>query len=128
MSSVVYLASWPRSGNTLLRAILWQCFGLESCSMNKEDSMFIRNPEWHKLTGAIRFPHKMKDVQEIIDRLEAGRIDPPITGTDAVPTVRLVHAMYRSEEINKPVMLDENPLSERLGKGTKNESEQQLTM
>lgn len=29
--------------------------------------MFIRNPEWHKLTGAIRFPHRMKEVQQIID-------------------------------------------------------------
>ena len=29
---VVYLASWPRSGNTMLRAILWHCFGIRSGS------------------------------------------------------------------------------------------------
>lgn len=53
MTGTVYLASWPRSGNTLLRAILWQCFGLETGSYNAEDSMFERNPRWQELTGAI---------------------------------------------------------------------------
>lgn len=66
MSGVVYLASWPRSGNTLLRAILWQCFGLESCSTNSEESMYKRNPDWHKLTGAIPFPNRMKELDMII--------------------------------------------------------------
>ena len=30
---MVWLASWPRSGNTYLRTILWQCFGLRSGSI-----------------------------------------------------------------------------------------------
>ena len=67
MPGVVYLASWPRSGNTLLRAILWQCFGLESCSENSEASMYERNASWHRLTGAIPFPRRMKELQQIID-------------------------------------------------------------
>lgn len=34
---VVWLASYPRSGNTFLRTILWQCFGLRSASLYKND-------------------------------------------------------------------------------------------
>lgn len=63
---VVYLASWPRSGNTLLRAILWQCFGLESVSIYGDSRMCVRNPLWHTLTGAMRLPSKMKDLQGLV--------------------------------------------------------------
>ncbi len=35
--SVVWLASYPRSGNTFLRTILWQCFSLRSASIYKND-------------------------------------------------------------------------------------------
>lgn len=34
---IVWLASYPRSGNTLLRTILWQCFGLRSASIYPND-------------------------------------------------------------------------------------------
>lgn len=34
---VIWLASWPRSGNTLLRAILWHRFGLRSASVYAND-------------------------------------------------------------------------------------------
>lgn len=33
----VWLASWPRSGNTYLRAILWTCFGLPTGSVYRDD-------------------------------------------------------------------------------------------
>lgn len=36
-SNVIWLASYPRSGNTLLRTILWQCFGLPSGSVYPDD-------------------------------------------------------------------------------------------
>ena len=36
-SNIIWLASYPRSGNTLLRTILWQCFGLPSGSIYPED-------------------------------------------------------------------------------------------
>lgn len=55
-------------------------------------------------------------IQENVDRLNAGRIDPPITGTDASQCVRLVHALYRSTETEEWVHLDQNPISERLGR------------
>lgn len=36
-SKIVWLASYPRSGNTYLRTILWQCFGLRSISVYPND-------------------------------------------------------------------------------------------
>ncbi|MBN1849812.1 MAG: Gfo/Idh/MocA family oxidoreductase [Deltaproteobacteria bacterium] len=55
-------------------------------------------------------------LQEIINRIAAGRIDPPITGSDSIPTVRLVHALYKSTEIGGWVRMSDNPISSRLGK------------
>jgi hypothetical protein len=34
---LVWLASYPRSGNTFLRTILWHCFGLRSASVYPQD-------------------------------------------------------------------------------------------
>jgi len=56
-------------------------------------------------------------MQQIVDRLNQGRVVPPISGSDSVPTVQLVHALYRSAEIGSWVALADNPLSERLGRG-----------
>lgn len=36
-TNIVWLASYPRSGNTLLRTVLWHCFGLRSASPYPED-------------------------------------------------------------------------------------------
>lgn len=36
-TNIIWLASYPRSGNTLLRTILWNCFGLRSTSLYPED-------------------------------------------------------------------------------------------
>jgi hypothetical protein len=46
-----WLASYPRSGNTLLRTILFQCFGLRSASVYPEDvpeavAQFTGHVEW----------------------------------------------------------------------------------
>ena len=35
--NIIWLASFPRSGNTLLRTVLWHCFGLRSASLYPED-------------------------------------------------------------------------------------------
>lgn len=59
---LVWLASYPRSGNTLLRTILWHCFGLKSGSVYPHDlggrtaleryvGHIERSPD-----GQIRFP------------------------------------------------------------------------
>jgi hypothetical protein len=36
-TNITWLASYPRSGNTLLRTVLWHCFGLRSASPYPED-------------------------------------------------------------------------------------------
>jgi hypothetical protein len=36
-ANLIWLASYPRSGNTYLRTILWQCFGLRSASVYPSD-------------------------------------------------------------------------------------------
>jgi len=54
-------------------------------------------------------------IQSIIDRLEQGSIDPPISGSDVVPTLKLVHALYRSAEVGGWAQMDDNPVSDRLG-------------
>jgi UDP-N-acetyl-2-amino-2-deoxyglucuronate dehydrogenase len=56
-------------------------------------------------------------LQKIVNRLEQGRIDPPISGRDSVPTVRLVHALYKSNEAQKWVRMSDHPLSDKLGRG-----------
>ena len=37
MQQPIWLASYPRSGNTLLRTVLWQCLGLRSASIYPND-------------------------------------------------------------------------------------------
>lgn len=58
-------------------------------------------------------------LQDIVDRLADGRIDPPIGWQEVMPTVRLVHALYKSDEERTWVRLADNPVSNRLGVGTK---------
>lgn len=55
-------------------------------------------------------------VQKIVDLLSSGNTSPPITGTDTLDTMALVHALYSSSETGKWVRLKNNPMSERLGK------------
>ncbi len=50
-SNIVWLASYPRSGNTFLRTILWQCFNLHSASIYPRD--LGGNKELEKYVGHI---------------------------------------------------------------------------
>jgi hypothetical protein len=59
--NIVWLASYPRSGSTFLRTILWQCFGLRSASIypndlggNSELAKYVGHIE-HGPDGKIRF-------------------------------------------------------------------------
>jgi predicted dehydrogenase len=54
-------------------------------------------------------------LQEIVDRLNAGRIDAPIGASDAIPAIQLIHALYRSVEVRGWVELRDHPQSVRLG-------------
>lgn len=60
----VWLASYPRSGNTLLRTILWHCFGLRSASIypndlggNKKLEEYVGHIE-HSPDKTIKFPEE----------------------------------------------------------------------
>ena len=62
IANPVWLASYPRSGNTFLRTILFQCFGLRSASVylrdlggNKELEDFVGHIE-HEQENRILFP------------------------------------------------------------------------
>jgi predicted dehydrogenase len=55
-------------------------------------------------------------LEEIFDRIKKGVITPPISGSDSVPTVSLVHALYSSDEKKSWVKLEEKNLSKKLGK------------
>jgi UDP-N-acetyl-2-amino-2-deoxyglucuronate dehydrogenase len=55
-------------------------------------------------------------LQELVDRLNEGRLDPLVSGTDAVHCIQLSHAIYCSVEEGGWVQLVDNPLSSRLGK------------
>lgn len=50
-ASIVWVASYPRSGNTFLRTVLYQCFGLRSGSVYPND--FGRLPNVESITGHI---------------------------------------------------------------------------
>lgn len=58
---VIWIASYPRSGNTFLRTILWHCFGLRSASLypgdlggNRQLEAYVGHIEHHD--GQIHFP------------------------------------------------------------------------
>jgi hypothetical protein len=61
-AELVWLASYPRSGNTFLRTILWQCFALRSASIyptdlggNRKLEEYVGHIE-HGPDAQIRFP------------------------------------------------------------------------
>lgn len=54
-------------------------------------------------------------LQDIFDRLNVGRIDPPITALDALASVRIVHALYKSAEEHCWVEVNDKVLSSLLG-------------
>ena len=55
-------------------------------------------------------------LQKVIDSLEVGDIAPPVSAKDAILTARVVHALYRSDELQAWAKLDDKPISHRLGK------------
>jgi hypothetical protein len=52
--NVIWLASYPRSGNTLLRTIMWQCFGIRSASFYPND--LGGNARLEEYVGHIDYP------------------------------------------------------------------------
>ena len=61
-------------------------------------------------------------LQKIIKSLQRGFIEPPISAKSALQTSRLVHALYKSDELQDWVKLKDRPISDRLGKELRNEN------
>lgn len=60
---IVWLASYPRSGNTFLRTVLWHCFGLRSASVYPKD--LGGNRALEEYVGHIEHgPHARKQLLE----------------------------------------------------------------
>lgn len=55
-------------------------------------------------------------LQQVIDTLRSGGTEPPVSAAQGIPTTELVHALYRSVELNQWVALADRPISNRLGK------------
>ncbi|NQV89880.1 Gfo/Idh/MocA family oxidoreductase [Candidatus Uhrbacteria bacterium] len=55
-------------------------------------------------------------LQEIFDRLNAGRLDAPVSASDALASVEIIHALYKSAEIGTWVRVGTSEISSRLGK------------
>lgn len=55
-------------------------------------------------------------MQDIVDRLNKGSIEPPITGEDATHAIDLIHAIYHSVEVGGWVSMRDHPQSNRLGR------------
>lgn len=89
---IVALASWPRSGNTLLRAILWHCFGLRSASRYEECGSLLQNKKRADLVGAVPLPdhphYAALAQQQGIIPLKTHHKDPWISQFPAIYVVR----------------------------------------
>jgi len=93
-------------------------------ALNKINTWLFTDPQPEDETVPIDFSQEVPTgyglshgplMQEIINRLNSGRTDPPISGTDASHCVKLAHALYKSVELNGWVNLEKNPISSRLG-------------
>lgn len=83
---VVWIASYPRSGNTFLRTILWQCFGLPTGSVypndlgdKKELKEYVGHLDYDS-DGQIRFPENSLPLVKTHE--------PPRDGNPAIYIVR----------------------------------------
>lgn len=56
-------------------------------------------------------------LQDVIDRLKAGDVTPPIDGTEGAESLAIVHALYRSMEEGGWVTIGKDSVSKRLGHG-----------
>jgi len=55
-------------------------------------------------------------LQLTLDALLAGKIESPVPASQAIPTIELVHSLYRSDELSRWVTTEKSYLSIRLGR------------
>ena len=113
---LIWLASYPRSGNTYLRMVLHKIFGLHTYASRADERVFSWHPDVIRMVG-----HKSIDVDEtVIQRARASdhlyiikTHEPPLTDDPAIYIVRdgrssIVSYFYYCNEIeNLSVSLDD---------------------
>jgi len=89
---IIWLASYPRSGNTLLRLILRQCFGLNSFSLYDDVTDIGSNPEVAEVVGHVthgldpeRFVEQARSEAELY---MVKTHEPPLDESPAIYVVR----------------------------------------
>jgi len=105
---LIMLASYPRSGNTYLRTILWHCFKLPSASVYQQDLLGARSLE--KYVGHVEVaPGELQNWpgKKGIQAVKTHKY--PVDDTPAIYVVRDGRAACVSlwEFINRKVSLDE---------------------
>jgi predicted dehydrogenase len=94
-------------------------------ALNEVQAWQFREPRSEDETASLTYSQKVPTgyglshgplLQEIVDRIQAGRLDPPITGADSLDALRLLHALYASAERRGWVKVDGRTLSTRLGR------------
>jgi hypothetical protein len=88
---LIWLASYPRSGNTYLRMVLHKIFGLQTYASNSDERVFSTHPGVIGMVG-----HKSIDVDEaVIQRARASdqlyvikTHEPPLTDDPAIYIIR----------------------------------------
>ena len=114
---IVWLASYPRSGNTLLRTLLYQHFGLESFSQNKSRGIVGHTDAARAMFGSRERPsewdwseaYEQARHSDDISLIKTHR--PPIDNSKAIYIVRDGRSAYASYASFHESFVKEKPLS-----------------
>lgn len=89
---VFYVASYPRSGNTLVRSILWNCFGLRSVSRYDEKSTLLANREIANMIGACPAPDGRTGAHSLIAKqgIVPYKVHDVSAATDDMPAIYII--------------------------------------
>jgi predicted dehydrogenase len=94
-------------------------------ALNEVQAWRFQQPRPEDETASVMFSQKVPTgyglshgplLQEIVDRIRAGRLDPPIRGEDSLDALRLIHALYASAERGGWVKVNDQTSSTRLGR------------
>jgi predicted dehydrogenase len=94
-------------------------------ALNKVETWRFAEPQPEDVDVPVKFSQDVPNgfgwshgplLQQVLDTIAQGSVDPPVSAEDAMRTTELVHALYRSEEERGWVSLATKPISERLGR------------
>ena len=88
---------------------------VETWTLQGEDEKFVKMNYSEEVRNAYGMGH-IPLLQEVVDKLRSGRHDSPISPSDAVRAVEIIHMLYASNELHRWVKRSENARSKYLGK------------